>query len=187
MKYSDAFIREMPKSDLHLHLDGSLRLNSLIEMSKVTKTELPSMTEDGMRDLVYKKSYANLGEYLKGFVYTCDVLRDLENLERAAYELAIDNQNEGVNYIEVRFAPQLLIDQSKGITIDKVMIAANNGLEKAKKEYNNGDKVIKDRMPEFHYGIICCAMRMFGPEGFSPYYTNFFNVMKYYRPMDVIS
>jgi len=187
MKYNDAFIKEMPKSDLHLHLDGSLRLDSLIDMSKITKTELPSLTQDGMRDLVYKKSYANLGEYLKGFVYTCDVLRDLENLERAAYELAVDNQNEGVNYIEVRFAPQLLIDQNKGITLEKVMVAANKGLATAEKEYNNSDSVKKDGKPEFHYGIICCAMRMFGPDGFSPYYTNFFNVMKYYKPMDVIS
>jgi adenosine deaminase len=53
MKYSDAFIREMPKSDLHLHLDGSLRLNSLIEMSKKLKVELPSFTEEGLKEKVF--------------------------------------------------------------------------------------------------------------------------------------
>src|SRR5690554_3256653 len=98
-KYSLDFIREMPKADLHLHLDGSLRPESLIEMAKRNKVELPSYTVDGLYDQVFKENYQNLGEYLNGFQYTCAVLRDLESLQQAAYELAIDNQREGVNYI----------------------------------------------------------------------------------------
>ena len=46
-------------------------------------------------------------EYLKGFIYTSAVLNTPENLERTAYELAQDNLEEGVRYMEVRFAPQL--------------------------------------------------------------------------------
>lgn len=185
-QYSDAFIKEMPKTDLHLHLDGSLRLSSLIEMSKSLGIELPSQSEQGLKDLVFKERYNNLGEYLNGFQYTCSVLRDLECIERASYELAIDNQNEGVNYIEIRFAPQLLTDISKGITIETVLTATNKGLERAKKEYNNSDAVLKEGKPEFDYGIINCAMRMFGPKGFSPYYTGLFQTMRYFKPMEVI-
>ena len=112
--YSADFIKEMPKSDLHLHLDGSLRLESLIEMAKRSQLTLPSNTVAGLKELVFKESYNNLGEYLHCFQYTCGVLRNMENLEQASYELAIDNQQEGVNYIEVRFAPQLLIDLPAG-------------------------------------------------------------------------
>lgn len=187
MKYSESFLAEIPKSDLHLHLDGSLRIPSLIEMAKDSKVELPSQTEAGLRELVFKDSYNNLGEYLNGFQYTCSVLRDPENLERAAYELAQDNIAENVFYIEVRFAPQLLMDSSRDITMEKVLNAVNKGLSKAQSEHNQSDKVTKEGLPEFHYGIINCAMRMFGPKGFSPYYTNFFNVMKYSRSMQVIS
>ena len=85
---------------------------------------------EGLKELVFKDSYQNLGEYLHCFQYTCAVLRDMDNLERAAYELAIDNQLEGVNYIEVRFAPQLLIDLPTGIDFDRVMHAVNNGLKR---------------------------------------------------------
>ena len=187
MIYTEEFLKEMPKSDLHLHLDGSLRISSMLEMAKVTKTILPSDTEQGLRDLVFKPSYNNLGEYLTGFKYTCSVLRNEENIERASYELAQDNLAEGVNYIEVRYAPQLLVDQSIGLTIEKVLIATNKGLEKAKKEYNNSDEVKVIGKPLFNYGIICCAMRMFGPDGFSPFYTNLFDVMKYVKPMQVIT
>jgi adenosine deaminase len=102
-RYSSEFLRAMPKADLHLHLDGSLRPSGLIDMAKRSKVELPSYSEAGLFELVFKDSYQNLGEYLHGFQYTCAVLRDMENLEQAAYELAQDNIAEGVNYIEVRF------------------------------------------------------------------------------------
>jgi adenosine deaminase len=186
MQYSQDFLFDMPKSDLHLHLDGSLRISSLIEMAKVTKTELPSFSEAGLREKVFKDHYANLGEYLTGFKYTCDVLRDMENLERASYELAMDNLKENVFYIEIRFAPQLLMDTSRDITIDVVLNHVNKGLLRAKKEFNQSDEVTKKGKPYFNYGIILCAMRDFGPQGFSPYYTNLFKMMKYFKSKEVV-
>ncbi len=186
MKYTDEFIKDLPKTDLHLHLDGSLRLETLIEAAKKNNIELPSFTKEGLKELVFKENYNNLGEYLNGFQYTCNVLRDLETLERSSYELAIDNQNEGVNYIEVRFAPQLLIDEDSNLQFENIIEAVNNGLERAAKEYNNSKKVISDGYPPFNYGIICCAMRMFGPKGFSPYYSNIFETLKYSSNMDII-
>lgn len=185
-KYTDAFIHEMPKSDLHLHLDGSLRIPTLIEMAKKGNIKMPSYTEEGLRELVFKSSYANLGEYLHGFQYTCAALRDLENIERVAYELAIDNQNENVYYIEARFAPQLMMDAERGLTMETVMDAAYKGFERAKKEHNNRPEVKNGARPEFHYGIISCAMRKFGPKGYSPFYTNFYKMMEYSPEMEVI-
>ncbi|MAZ49569.1 MAG: adenosine deaminase [Halobacteriovoraceae bacterium] len=186
IQYNEKFIREMPKSDLHLHLDGSLRLKTLIEMAKKDGVELPSYTPEGLQKEVFKPTYNNLGEYLRGFQYTCNVLRNLENIERASYELAIDNQKEGVNYIEVRFAPQLLVDLDKNLDFESILTAAYKGLERAKKEYNNGTEVKDKGKPEFHYGIISCAMRMFGPKGFSPYYSNLYQMMSFSRPGQII-
>ena len=48
-KYSPEFIRAIPKTDLHLHLDGSLRLGTLIDIAKAENIKLPSYTEDGLR------------------------------------------------------------------------------------------------------------------------------------------
>lgn len=187
MKYSDQFLLEIPKSDIHLHLDGSLRLESLVDMAKSIQLKLPSNTTQGLKELVFKEKYNNLGEYLHGFQYTCSILRDLENLERAAYELAQDNIQEGVCYIEVRFAPQLLVDKSKGIDMQAVLTSVNKGLKKAQVEYNQSEAIRERGLPPFHYGIICCAMRMFGPKGFSPYYTNFYSSLEFFKPMEVIT
>jgi adenosine deaminase len=178
------FINEIPKTDLHLHLDGSLRLSTLIDLAQKDKIDLPSYTEAGLKELVFKNKYANLGEYLHGFMYTCSVLHKAENLERVAYELAIDNQKEGVRYIEVRYAPQLHVD-NKEMTMQLVLESVNKGLLRAKKEFNSRIEVQTNLEPPFHYGIIACAMRMFGPN-FSPYYKNLFDVHSYSLPMEVI-
>lgn len=182
--FTDKFLREIPKTDLHLHLDGSLRLSTLIELAKKDKVQLPSYTQSGLKSLVFKDRYANLGEYLHGFMYTCEVLRNLENLERCSYELAVDNQKEGVRYIEVRFAPQLFID-NLDLTMEKIFKAVNDGLNRAEKEFNARKEVVSGKEPPFRYGIIACAMRMFGAS-FSPYYHRFYNVHKYSDEIEVI-
>ncbi len=182
--FTEKFLKEIPKSDLHLHLDGSLRLATLIELAKKDQVQLPSYTQAGLKELVFKETYKDLGEYLHGFMYTCEILRNLENLERCSYELAIDNQNEGVRYIEARFAPQLLVD-NLNLTMESVFTAINDGFKRAETEFNQKKEVISGKEPPFKYGIVACAMRMFGAS-FSPYYTNFFNVHKYSSDIDVI-
>ncbi len=162
-------IRALPKTDLHLHLDGSLRLKSLIEMAKERNVSLPSETEEGLNELVFRESYASLAEYLHGFQYTCAVLKDAEALERAAYELAWDNIEEGVRYIEVRFAPQL--HTHRGFSLKEVLKSVDRGLRRAAKEHADSDAVAVQGEPPFHYGIIVCAMRFF-TGGFGPWYAH---------------
>ena len=180
MQYSNEFLQAIPKTDLHLHLDGSLRINTLIELAKTNKVELPSYTEEGLKEKVFKKRYNSLVEYLKGFAYTSAVLKNKESLERTAYELAWDNFNEGVRYIEVRFAPQLHINNNQ--SFEEVMYAVDNGLKKAKNEINS--KIQGDE-PLFEYGIIVCAMRFFN-KNFSQFYSNVFHLHKFSSEKDII-
>ncbi len=166
------FIERIPKTDLHVHLDGSLRLSTLIDLAKKSKIKLPSYEEAGLKELVFKDKYLDLFDYLKGFAYTCDVLRTEENLERVSYELALDNIEENVRYIEVRFAPQLNMSHELN-SLERILLAVNRGLEKASKEHNikSDDKIKKGDDIPFKYGIIVGAMRCFN-EHFSPYYKD---------------
>lgn len=173
MKISKEFIEKIPKTDLHLHMDGSLRLSTLIELARESGVKLPAYEEKGLRRLVFKEKYASLTEYLKGFAYTTAVLQTESALERVGYELAQDNQNEGVRYIEVRFAPQL--HQNARMSSIDVMAALNRGLARAKDEFNARAEVKSGKEPPFEYGIIACAMRMFD-HGFSEYFDNLLNV-----------
>lgn len=164
-----SLIRSLPKTDLHVHLDGSLRVGSLIEMAKERSVSLPSETEEGLNELVFRESYASLAEYLHGFQYTCAVLKDVEALERAGYELAWDNINEGVRYIEVRFAPQL--HTHRNLPLKDVLKSVNRGLERAAAEHRASAAVAEHGEPAFHYGIIVCAMRFF-TGAFSPWFSH---------------
>jgi adenosine deaminase len=164
---SDALIHALPKTDLHVHLDGSLRIPTLIELAQTAGVELPSYTVEGLCETVFKSTYADLGEYLHGFSFCCAALQSEEALERAAYELGWDNINEGVRYVEVRFAPHL--HMHIGLGFDGVMTAVNRGLARAQKEHEATDVVSTGGEPPFRYGLIVCALRMF-QAGFSDWY-----------------
>ncbi len=169
-------IRKIPKTDLHLHLDGSIRLETIAEIAKKEKIELPSYTAEGLNELVFKEKYQNLEEYLQTFVYSCAVMQKPEYLECIAYELALDNQAEGVRYIEVRFAPQLHIN--KTMNLKQVLGSVNTGLWRAQQEFNRRPEVKDGIEPPFYYGIIVCAMRSFDKHS-SEYYANFVNAHAY--------
>ena len=179
-----AFLAEVPKTDLHVHLDGSLRLGTLIELARLHKVEMPSYTEGGLRETVFKERYASLGEYLKGFKYTVAAMHDAEALERVAAELAEDNQAEGVRYLEVRFAPQLQV--RPGLDAVQVIAAVDRGLRRARDAFNRRAEVADGREPPFEYGIICCAMRMF-TRGYSQYYDSLFDAHPHMRPKELFS
>lgn len=176
MSKIETLIKKLPKTDLHVHLDGSLRYSTLIDIAKKKKITLPSYTEDGLRKLVFKENYSSVGEYLKGFAFTVAVMQDAESLERIAYELAYDNFEEGVRYIEPRFAPQLHVNPNLGI--EDVLRAANKGLLRAKKEINSRKEIKNGYEPPFEYGIIACALRMFN-EHFSSYYKTLLEAHKF--------
>ena len=168
-------IAALPKSDLHLHLDGSLRLATLIELAGMRKVKLPSNTPDGLLETVFKRAYRNLPEYLKGFEFTVACLQDREALERVAYELCWDCRNENVFYAEIRFAPQLHVHDE--FDIRAVLKAVGDGIERATKEINRAAVVQSGAVPRFHAGIIVCALRFFLPV-FSQHYKTYFDALR---------
>ncbi len=176
MKVTPEFIKAIPKSELHVHLDGSLRINTLIDLAKSQKIVLPSYTEGGLQELVFKDQYKDLNEYLTGFAYTTAVMQDEESLERISYELAEDCCEEGIRYLEVRFAPQLHI--SSKMSIEQILSAVGRGLERFGRSFNAKSSVKSGKEPPFHYGIICCAMRMFNPQ-FSEFFRLFSEVHRF--------
>lgn len=179
--FSDEYIRLIPKTDLHVHLDGSIRINTLIELAKSEQLPLPAWDEKGLRTLVFKDTYRNLEEYLTGFAYTTAVLRNRDALYRVSYELFMDNAEEGVRYLEVRFAPQLLMSENLGFRT--VMEAVDQGLKDARDELNARRKPDD---PAYDYGIIVCAMRFFTKD-FSPYYRDFSHMHEFSSPSEIIS
>jgi adenosine deaminase len=170
-----SLIKKIPKTDLHLHLDGSIRLETLIDIAKLDKIDLPSFSVEGLNQLIFKDYYTNLEEYLKTFGFSTAVMQKPENIERIAYELAQDNQADGVRYIEARFAPQLHIN--KNLDMETVLASVSKGFARAESEFNQRSEVRAGNEPPFYYAIIVSALRSFGP--YSDYYRNFINALHF--------
>lgn len=124
-------IKSMPKAILHLHLDGSLRPETVY---KWLKEEGKNVTlEQVKKDLMVDKDCRDLNEYLQKFELPLQVLQTEEHIEQATYELFEDLAKQNVIYAEIRFAPSLHTKQ--GLTYEKVVESAIRGMNKAKEKY----------------------------------------------------
>lgn len=144
-------IERLPKTDLHCHLDGSLRLDTILDLAKQQQVTLPTFDKGELFRMIYAGDVCNsLEDYLKAFDITLSVMQTEESLERTAYELAADAWKENVRYIEVRYSP--LLHQQNGLRLTTVVEAVLRGLRAAKRELG------------IRYGVILCGIRSMTPE-----------------------
>ncbi len=144
------FIHQLPKADLHVHLDGSLRLSTIFELAEQQKVKLPaSKPEELMKIVSCDEACKSLDEYLRGFGVTLSVLQTEDALARAAYELAEDAANENVRYMEVRYSP--ILHTQKGLKLTQISEAVIDGLHQAERKF------------DIHTGVIICGIRNMDP------------------------
>lgn len=147
MKLSDKFIRTLPKVLLHDHLDGGVRPQTIIELANDSGyNKLPTKNAGDLAQWFHRGAQrGSLPLYLEGFAHTCGVMQTEEALERVAYEMMEDMRDDGVVYVETRFAPVFHTDN--GLHWDEVVNAVLKGLERGKRDFG------------VEYGLIICAMR----------------------------
>jgi adenosine deaminase len=144
-------IEKLPKTDLHVHLDGSLRLSTIIDLADKQKVELPARDEDRLRAAMnLGQNCGSLVEYLKAFDVTLRVMQTADALTRIAYELAEDAAKENVRYMEVRYAPML--HTRRGLKLTAVVEAVLEGLRAAQEKYG------------IESNVIICGIRNVSPE-----------------------
>lgn len=138
----------LPKAELHCHLDGSLRLDTMLDLARHQGKMgvLPADSEDGLHEVLLQVDDSpTLEAYLSWFSYSIPLMQTPESLRRIAYELAEDNARENVRYLEVRYAP--ITHTWEGMTMEQVNDAVLDGLNAAEKDFN-----IKT-------GLVICGLR----------------------------
>jgi adenosine deaminase len=151
IEVTEALLRALPKTDLHCHLDGSMRLKTILELAEAQGVKLPASDEVGLGKAIHQGEICSgLEDYLVAFDVTCSVLQTEEALHRAAYELGMDSAAENVRYLEVRYAP--VLHQARGLKLTTIVDAVLEGLRAAKRE------------TRLKYGVILCGIRHMSPE-----------------------
>ena len=118
----DTLLHDLPKAELHVHLDGSLRPATLAELARERDIELPSYDPLELADHMVASDAHNLEEYLERFVLTLSVMQDAQAVERIAYELAVDHAEENVRYLEARFCPVLCTREELTSTLRRYLL-----------------------------------------------------------------
>ena len=104
-------LEAMPKAELHLHLDGSLRVATALELARSRGVDGPDSPAAMRAALVAPERVADQAELLRAFDLPIALLQDAEALERVAAELVEDKAADGVPYLEIRWGPLLHVER----------------------------------------------------------------------------
>ncbi len=142
-------ISRLPKAELHVHLDGSLRPATMIELARDARFELPTTDPEVLRRYMRVDDAPDLEQFLMRFEYTIPLLQTEEAIERVAYEMVEDAARDNLRYLEVRYCPKL--STRGGLTMDQAVAAEWRGLQRGQRDFG------------VRTGIINCSLRHYDP------------------------
>lgn len=143
-------IARLPKAELHVHLDGSLRAETMIDLAAERGLTLPTTDPDALRRFMVVDDATNLADFLHRFDLTIPLLQTPEAIERVAYEMVEDAARDNLRYLEVRYCPHL--STKAGLSMDQVIEAEWRGLSRGRADFGVA------------VGIINCSLRHYAPE-----------------------
>jgi len=148
----------LPLIDLHRHLDGAVRLETILDLARQHNLSLPAWDIEGLRPHVQVTgSTSGSGKmpgvmaFIEKFRWMTEILVDLDACRRIAYENVEDAYREGIDYIELRFSPWFMAETHR-LDPEGVVAAVVEGAEAGADEFRVKAKLI---------GIIS---RTYGPE-----------------------
>ncbi len=131
------FIKKIPKTELHLHIEGSLEPELMFKLSKRNKVEIPFKNVDEIRSAY---NFSNLDSFLKIYYQGSNVLITEEDFFDLTWEYILRCKEDNIVHTEIFFDPQSHLP--RGISFKTIINGINKALNKAKDELNISSKII---------------------------------------------
>ncbi|TCN87145.1 adenosine deaminase [Shewanella fodinae] len=148
----------IPLVDLHRHLDGNVRIETIWQLAQQHGISLPVTSVAALRSIVQVQgTEANLLAFLSKLDWMVAVLADLDAVKRVAYENVVDVARAGLDYAELRFSPHYMA-QSHGLPLQGVVEAVIDGVRDGIKQYPVAIKLIG--IMSRSYGEACCLREL---------------------------
>jgi len=148
----------LPLCDLHRHLDGSIRLQTILDLAEQNGISLPANDVEGLAPYVH----INTGEpglmaFIARFKYLIEILVDADACRRVAYENVIDAKNEGIDYVELRFSPWFMAERH-ALDPQEVVEACLDGMRAGERE--TGVRATAIGILSRTYGVDICHQEL---------------------------
>jgi aminodeoxyfutalosine deaminase len=127
----DGMIKAMPKVELHVHLEGSIRPATLLTLAERNGVSLPAKDLEGMRSFY---SFTDFDHFIQVYLTISACLQTVADFELIAYEFGADMQRQNIRYAEVTFTPHTNVTNT-GLAFETIMDGLNAGRERARIDF----------------------------------------------------
>lgn len=135
----DAFLLEMPKVELHVHLEGAMRPATLLELARRHRVSLPADDEAGLRDWF---RFRDFDHFVQIYLTCCSVLRRPEDFQQLLRDFAVDRERDRIRYTEIHFT--IGTHWQNGLPIDEILDAMEETIRTEEKTRGTVLRLIPD-------------------------------------------
>jgi adenosine deaminase len=132
-----AFVRGLPKAELHLHIEGTLEPEMAFDLARKHRIPLPYPSAEALRRAY---DFHDLQSFLDRYYQGANVLRDEDDFYALAWAYLLKARAQGVVHVEIFFDPQTHTD--RGIAFETVLNGISNALDDARRELDLSSRLI---------------------------------------------
>ncbi len=124
----EAFVRRMPKAEIHVHLEGSVRPATLLQLAQRNGVQPPATDEASLREFFRFRDFPH---FIEVYIAVCNCLRTPDDFATIVREVGEDAAAQNIRYLEIHFNPETNV-RKRGLDFHEMLAGMNRGRAEAR-------------------------------------------------------